>query len=152
LLGLFIPSALNKEMIHKLHPWVAYGIMPIFAFANAGVPLGDIAAEQMMSPMPLGIILGLFAGKQLGIFTFSWCAIKLQLATKPQGASWLGFYSVCIIAGVGFTMSLFIGGLAFADPALVQEMRLAVLIGSLLSALAGMLLYALSIGRTLKKP
>ncbi|MFW0776712.1 MAG: Na+/H+ antiporter NhaA [Rickettsiales bacterium] len=151
LLGLIIPVALGKKAIHTLHPWVAFGIMPLFAFANAGVPLDGITTDHLMSPMPLGIIAGLFVGKQLGIFAFSWVAVKTKMADMPIGVNWLQFYAIGMIAGIGFTMSLFIGGLAFTDPLLQIETRLGVIVGSLLSAMFGAFLLWLALRPSLNK-
>jgi NhaA family Na+:H+ antiporter len=136
LLGLLMPRKLGDQCIHALHGWVAFGIMPLFAFANAGVALGNISLAQLAEPMPLGIIAGLFLGKQLGIFSFCWLAVKLRLAELPAGASWKQLYAVAVVAGIGFTMSLFIGALAFAGKE-QDVMRMSVLAGSLLSALVG---------------
>jgi NhaA family Na+:H+ antiporter len=152
ILGLIMPLDLAKRAIHALHPWVAFGIMPIFAFANAGVPLAGMTLEHMTAPMPLGIMLGLFFGKQLGIFGFCWVAVKIGIARLPERATWLELYAVGIIAGIGFTMSLFIGMLAFLDPKLQDQMRLGVLGGSLLSAVVGSALMAYALRRKLSKP
>jgi len=151
LLAFFIPLPAAKKLIHNLHSWVAFGVMPLFAFANAGVPLAGVTAEQLLMPMPLGIILALFWGKQIGIFFFAWGAIKLRLANKPHNTSWFELYAISIIAGIGFTMSLFIGGLAFVDPKMQADMRLGVMIGSLLSLIFGVLAILASIRlKTLK--
>ena len=151
LLGMMMPGALGKRCIDGLHPWVAYGIIPLFAFANAGIPLVGISANTLVASLPLGILLGLFAGKQLGIFLCAWLAIKLKLATKLRGVSWLTFYAVSIIAGIGFTMSLFIGSLAFADTVTQIEVRRGVIVGSLLSALVGSMLLWISTRGSLSK-
>lgn len=136
-LGLLIPlPAPAQKLEHALHPCVAYGIMPLFAFFNAGVPLAGVTWESFAQPLTLGIIAGLFVGKQLGIFGASWLALRLLKVPPPP--NWLAFYGVCLLAGIGFTMSLFIGMLAFeGNEIMLQEMRLGVLIGSVLSALAG---------------
>lgn len=131
-------SPLDKVM-KDLHPWVTFGILPLFAFANAGVALGDLTLMKLIAPIPLGIALGLFAGKQIGIFGASWLAIKSGLCRMPEGANWAQIYAVSIIAGIGFTMSLFIGMLAFTDPAYAADVRIGVLSGSLLSAIIGYL-------------
>ena len=131
-------SPLDKVM-KELHPWVTFGILPLFAFANAGVALGDFTLMKLMAPIPLGIAVSLFAGKQIGIFGASWLAIKSGLCRMPEGANWAQIYAVSIIAGIGFTMSLFIGMLAFTDPAYAADMRIGVLSGSLLSAIIGYL-------------
>jgi NhaA family Na+:H+ antiporter len=119
---------------HALSPWVSYAILPVFAFANAGVALGD---APLWAPLPLAVAAGLFFGKQVGVFGAMRGAVALGLAEKPEGAGWAQLYGVALLAGIGFTMSLFIGGLAFADPVLIEEVKVGVLAGSLLSALAG---------------
>ncbi len=128
-----------RELEHILHPWVAYGIMPIFAFANAGVPLVGITVATLLSPLPLGIAMGLFVGKQISIFGSVWLAVKLRLCALPQGATWPQIYGVALLCGVGFTMSLFIGTLAFEDPQRAVGVRIGVLGGSILSAIIGYL-------------
>jgi Na+:H+ antiporter, NhaA family len=122
---------------HSLHPWVAFGILPIFALANSGVSLTGMSPTSLLLPLPLGIALGLFAGKQLGAFAATWLSVRLGLSALPEGASWLQMYGVCVLTGVGFTMSLFIGTLAFVDEGQVSAVRLGVLVGSLLSAVLG---------------
>jgi Na+:H+ antiporter, NhaA family len=127
-------STLHR-MEHGLHPWVAFGIVPLFGFANAGVALGgDIAP---LAPLPLAIALGLFVGKQVGVFGSVWLAVKLKLATRPSKASWPQVYGVSLLCGIGFTMSLFIGGLAFPDQPQADAVKIGVLMGSLLSAVVG---------------
>ena len=123
---------------HGLHPWVAFFIIPVFALANAGVTLAglDILAA-LFSPVSLGIIIGLFIGKQFGIFAFSFVAVKLKLASLPEGVNWKNLYGAGILAGIGFTMSLFIAGLAFNDPALLDLSKIGILTGSLLSGILG---------------
>ncbi|MBX3564335.1 MAG: Na+/H+ antiporter NhaA [Sphingomonas sp.] len=122
---------------HGLHPWVAFGIIPIFGFANAGVSFAGIGIEHILAPLPLGVAAGLFVGKQLGVFGAVWACDRYHIAPKPGGATWLQIYGTALLCGIGFTMSLFIGGLAFADPLLVDEVKIGVLGGSILSALAG---------------
>ncbi|MBB5687616.1 Na+/H+ antiporter NhaA [Sphingobium boeckii] len=123
---------------HALHPTVAYAIVPLFGFANAGVSLSGMGMAQLLAPLPLGIAAGLFMGKQIGIFGSIWLCVKLGLAGKLGGASWLQIYGVALLCGIGFTMSLFIGALAFpGNAALVEEAKIGVLLGSLLSALTG---------------
>ena len=149
LLGMFIPlkgtsetESPLRELEHALHPWVAYLVLPVFAFANAGISLDGLTLDSVLAPVPLGIALGLFVGKQLGVFTFSWLAIKLGLAQMPDRVRWSGLYGVALLTGVGFTMSLFIGSLAFEEtgsPDLVVDDRLGILLGSALSAIAGWL-------------
>ena len=129
-----------KEIEHNLHFWVAFMILPMFAFVNAGVNISNISLTQMGGSVPVGIMLGLFIGKQLGVFGFSWLAIKLKLAVLPSGCSWLQLYGVSILTGIGFTMSLFISSLAFVDPATFQYTdKLAILIGSFASGVCGYL-------------
>ncbi len=123
-----------------LSPWVAFLIVPVFGFVNAGVSLHGLSVEQLLSPLPVGIAAGLFAGKQLGVALVSWLLISTGLARIPEGATAAQFYGVAILCGIGFTMSLFIGGLAYPDNEVLQsELKIGVLSGSLLSALAGMI-------------
>ncbi len=122
---------------HALHPWSAFGIVPLFGFANAGVSLTGVGLETFAQPLVLGIALGLFVGKQTGILAAIWGADRLGIARRPTGVSWGQFYGMALIAGIGFTMSLFIGGLAFADPAQMDAVKIGVLAGSIASALAG---------------
>ena len=130
-----------KELEHDLHPWVVYGILPLFAFANAGVSFAGVTPSSLLEPVPLGIAAGLFLGKQLGVFLPILAAIRLGIAEKPENATWLQMYGVAALCGVGFTMSLFIGSLAFENPADDQSfaapIRLGVLSGSILSGLLG---------------
>ena len=130
---------LNLE--HSLSPYVAFGIMPLFALANAGVILDNFSFNSMLLPVPLGIICGLFLGKQIGVFLFSYLSIKLKIAEMPSNSNWLKFYGVGILTGIGFTMSLFVGNLAFFDNQnILDEVKIGVLVGSALSALIGYLL------------
>ncbi|MEO8557860.1 MAG: Na+/H+ antiporter NhaA [Rhodospirillales bacterium] len=135
-----------KQLEHALHPWVAYAILPIFAFANAGVSLAGISLNSFAAPVSLGIAAGLFVGKQFGIFLGMLAMVKLKLARMPADSSWPMLYAVAILCGIGFTMSLFIGGLAF-DESYAAQLRLGVLTGSILSALAGYLLMKVSVRR-----
>ena len=129
------------KLEHILSPYVAFGIMPLFAFANAGVVLNDISINTILSPAPLGIICGLFFGKQIGVFLFSFLAVKLKLAEMPTNSNWIKFYGVGILTGIGFTMSLFVGNLAFFDYSNnLDGVKIGVLIGSSLSAIVGYLL------------
>ncbi len=130
------PSPLHK-LEHGLHPWVAFGILPIFAFANAGVSLAGLTLDSLVKPATLGVALGLFLGKQIGVMAFSYFAVALRTARLPEGASWAQLYGVACLTGVGFTMSLFISGLAFEDAGRMEEVRLGVLLGSIASALVG---------------
>lgn len=140
------PYSPLEQAEHRMHPWVNFGILPLFAFANAGVDFGGVSISQLLTPIPLGIALGLFVGKQLGVMAFTWVAIRSGLGSKPEGVSWLELYGAALLAGIGFTMSLFIGLLAFPEPQYAADIRLGVLTGSLLSAIAGycVLRYALS--------
>ena len=123
---------------HGLHPWVAFAIVPLFGFANAGVDVRGLGLDQIFAPLPLGIAAGLFFGKQVGIFGSVWLAVKLGIAGKLRGATWLQIYGVSVLCGIGFTMSLFIGGLAFPGNALlIEEAKIGILMGSLVAALTG---------------
>ena len=133
--------SLLLKIEHVLSPYVAFGIMPLFALANAGVVLDGISFSSLLSPVPLGILCGLFFGKQIGVFLFSFISIKLKLAEMPSNSSWIKFYGVGILTGIGFTMSLFVGNLAFANSLNNMDgVKIGVLIGSFLSALAGYLI------------
>ena len=130
--------SLLTKIEHNISSYVAFGIMPLFALANAGVSLDGINLESLLSPVPLGIVLGLFVGKQIGVFLFSIIAIKLKIAQMPNNANWMSFYGVGILAGIGFTMSLFIGNLAFVENIeYIDGVKIGVLTGSLLSTLIG---------------
>ncbi|RXJ82281.1 Na+/H+ antiporter NhaA [Arcobacter sp. F2176] len=130
-----------RHMEHNLHNWVAFFILPLFAFVNAGVDLREIDFTKMTHGVPLGIMLGLFFGKQLGVFIFSFVAVKLKLAHIPKCTSWLQIYGIAVLTGIGFTMSLFIDSLAFADDTrYFYTDRLAILIGSLFSGILGYLI------------
>ena len=122
-----------------LHPWVTYLVLPLFAFANAGVLLTGVTPQIFMGLIPLGIIAGLVIGKPVGLFVFSWLAVALGLCERPEGTNWQQILGVGFLAGIGFTMSLFIGMLAFPDPAYTAEVRLGVICGSVISALLGLL-------------
>ena len=145
LLALTIPHNMknNKESMllkleHGLSPYVAFGIMPVFAFANAGVSLEGLTFKTLLNPVPLGIVLGLFFGKQIGVFVLSYISIKLKFADKPTGSTWPALYAVSILTGIGFTMSLFVGNLAFANNLEYMDgVKIGVLTGSLLSTLFG---------------
>ncbi|HEX9184623.1 MAG TPA: Na+/H+ antiporter NhaA [Burkholderiales bacterium] len=138
-LAFFVPRKAGRMLEHDLHPPVAYVILPLFAFANAGVPLAGLSLDSLMAPLPLGIIAGLVLGKSLGIFGVSWLAIRGGLAPMPAGATWGSLFGLSLLCGVGFTMSLFIGGLAFEGlgPEYAVMTRLGILAGSLIAALAG---------------
>ena len=139
--GTDTPSPLEQAET-ALEPWVHFAILPLFAFANAGVSLTGLRFADLAAPIPLGIAAGLFIGKQIGIFASAWLAIQIGLAERPAGASWLQLYGVAILGGIGFTMSLFVGTLAFADASQAGPVRLGVLAGSLLSAGIGYLVLA----------
>jgi NhaA family Na+:H+ antiporter len=128
-----------EKLEHDLHPAVAYGILPLFAFANTGISFEGLTLQSLFHTVPLGIAAGLFIGNQLGVFGFSWVAIKLKLAKIPQGASWVQLYGVSLLCGIGFTMSLFISSLAFEQggPDYVVNDRLGILVGSLASGIFG---------------
>ena len=145
LLALTIPhnvkdkkNSLLLRLEHGITPYVAFGIMPIFAFANAGVSLEGLTFKSLLAPVPLGIVSGLFFVKQIGVFVFSYISVKLKFADKPNNSTWGAFYAVSILTGIGFTMSLFVGNLAFAnDLQYVDGVKIGVLVGSLLSTLFG---------------
>lgn len=126
-----------RHLEHILKPWVAFGILPLFAFANAGVSLSGLTLSALLEPVPLGIAAGLFLGKQLGVMAFTWLGVRTNLCQLPEGARWPELYGVALLTGIGFTMSLFIGTLAFDDPAYSAGVRLGVLTGSTLSAVCG---------------
>ncbi len=130
--------SMAKEMEHDLHYWVAFLILPLFAFVNAGVSLKGISLNDMLNSVPLGIMLGLFIGKQAGVFGFSYAAIKLKLAKLPEGSSWIQLYGLSVLTGIGFTMSLFIDSLAYNDTQIYHYAdKLAVILGSTLSGIVG---------------
>lgn len=156
LLALFIPlkgkdeqqDAPLDKLEHALSPWVTFLILPLFGFANAGVSLGGLTMDDLLSPVPVGVALGLFIGKQIGVFGMALLAIKTGLAPRPHGSSWSQIYGVSVLCGIGFTMSLFIGNLAFArSPLLVDEVKIGVLAGSIVAALVGMLILRFSSSR-----
>ena len=129
---------------HGLAPYVLFLIVPIFAFANAGVSLEGLSLADLMAPLPLGIALGLVLGKQIGVFGLTWLTVKSGLAQLPHGVTWVHIYGLACLAGIGFTMSLFIGSLSFGDAALMDAVRLGVLSGSLVSGLIGFTVLRLS--------
>ncbi len=129
------------KLEHAISPYVAFGIMPLFAFANAGVSLGGLTFGSLLNTVPLGILVGLFVGKQLGVFVFSYISIKLKFAQMPNNSNWINFYGVGILTGIGFTMSLFVGNLAFVENIqYIDGVKIGVLSGSLLSTVFGYLL------------
>ncbi len=130
-------TPLLENMEHGLHKWIAFVVIPIFGFANAGVRLIGISPADLLAPLPLGIALGLLIGKQIGIVGFAWIAVKSGFASLPEGVGWRKIHGLSLLAAIGFTMSLFIGNLAFADPAQVDAVKIGVLAGSLVAALSG---------------
>ncbi|MFH2040189.1 MAG: Na+/H+ antiporter NhaA [Chloroflexota bacterium] len=155
IVAMFIPIRSNskpdysplKELEHDLHPIVAFIVLPIFAFANAGISIRNVGVEQIFHAVPIGIALGLFLGKQFGIFGMSWLFIKLKLTRLPAELSWASMYGTAVLCGVGFTMSLFIGSLAFEETGmnLFFDERLGIILGSLLSGIFGYLVLGLSL-------
>ncbi len=130
--------SLLVKLEHAISPYVAFMIMPLFAFANAGVSLSGLSIATLLNPVPLGILCGLFFGKQIGVLLFSFVSIKLKFAEMPNNSNWLSFYGVSILTGIGFTMSLFVGNLAFVENIQYMDgVKIGVLVGSLLSTLAG---------------
>jgi Na+:H+ antiporter, NhaA family len=152
-LGFMIPLSVKnasgesmlKSAEHTLHPWVAYFILPLFAFANAGINFDGMSMSMASDPVPLGIAAGLFFGKQIGIFTVCFTLIKLKLAKLPEDSTWLQFYGVCIMCGIGFTMSLFIGGLAFNSTFLITETKIGVMAGSITSGIVGYIVLSIAL-------
>ncbi len=153
--GFAIPLAPGREggqsplraLEHMLHPWVAFLVLPAFAFANAGVKLTGLSLTAVAEPVTLGILLGLFAGKQIGVWGALWLAIRAGLGRMPEGANQVQLYGLALLCGIGFTMSLFIGGLAFDDQAHGVQVRIGVLAGSILSAVVGAALLKMAAGR-----
>ena len=126
------------KLEHTISPYVAFGIMPIFAFANAGVSLEGINLSSLLNPVPLGILCGLFFGKQLGVFLFSYLSIKFKFAEMPNNSNWITLYGVGVLTGIGFTMSLFVGNLAFSEATEhIDGVKIGVLLGSLASTVFG---------------
>jgi Na+:H+ antiporter, NhaA family len=155
-LGLLIPlgegesDGVSEKLLHALHPWVAFAILPIFAFANAGVPIFGLSLANLLEPVPLGIAAGLFIGKQIGVFGFIWASVKLGLAKMDGSLNWKMLFGMAALCGIGFTMSLFVGSLSF-DVTHVEYLlthRLGILLGSLLSAVLGFTI----LSRVLPKP
>ena len=138
-----------RELEHDLHQLVAFGVLPMFAFVNAGIDLSGVGLDSLLHSVPLGIAAGLFVGKQVGIFALCFVAVKLGLARMPDGANWGSLYGVSILCGVGFTMSLFVGSLAFENAVLDQSMifdeRLGIILGSLLSGVMGYIVLHLTL-------
>ena len=148
MLAAIIPHRKKKEdfslllkLEHMLSPYVAFGIMPLFALANAGVVLKGLTFDSLLAPVPLGILCGLFFGKQIGVFLFSYISVKLKFAEMPSNSNWIKFYGVGVLTGIGFTMSLFVGNLAFVESVnYLDGVKIGVLAGSFLSAVVGYLL------------
>jgi NhaA family Na+:H+ antiporter len=136
------PHSPAKTLARWLHPWTKYYILPLFAFANAGVSLTNIQFSDMTSALPIGVALGLFIGKPLGIFSISWLAVKFKIATLPEGVNFKQIFAVSVLCGIGFTMSMFITSLAFTDPVMADLSRLGILMGSTLAAVVGYYLLA----------
>ena len=133
------------KLEHAISPYVAFGIMPLFAFENAGVSLDGLSFTSLLDKVPLGIVLGLFLGKQFGVFLFSYASIKLKFAQMPSNSNWYNFYGVGVLTGIGFTMSLFVGNLAFVENVEYMDgVKIGVLTGSLLSTLFGYFLILLT--------
>ena len=129
-----------EDMEHGLHPWVAFLVVPIFALANAGVSFAGMQVSAVLEPLPLGIALGLLLGKQIGIFGFAWLTVKTGISTLPPGVSWMQIWGLSLIAAIGFTMSLFIGNLAFSSPEMINAVKVGVLSGSIVAAIAGVII------------
>ena len=146
LLAIFVPHKKTKQRSlltcaeNKLHPWVAYLIMPLFALTNAGVYLGDVSLASLSNPVPLGIMTGLFFGKQIGVFFTTFLLIKMGYARLPSGSNWIQMYGIAMLAGIGFTMAMFINFLAFDTDIYINQAKIAILIASFTSAVLGYIL------------
>ena len=137
--------SLLVKIEHAISPYVAFMIMPLFAFANAGVNLEGLSLSSLLAPVPLGILCGLFFGKQIGVLLFSYVSIKFKFAEAPNNSNWLSLYGVSILTGIGFTMSLFVGNLAFVENAQYMDgVKIGVLTGSLLSTVFGYVILLMS--------
>jgi NhaA family Na+:H+ antiporter len=154
LLGLCIPGkgagehSPLKHLEHGMHSWVVFGILPVFGFANAGVDLSGASFDSLLNPVALGVCLGLFLGKQIGIFGFCWLAIKAGIAEMPKNGSWFKLYGVSALAGIGFTMSLFIGNLAYGAGELMEASKMGILMGSFLAGTVGFYMVKIGIKST----
>lgn len=137
-----------KHLEHTLHPWITFGVLPIFAFANAGVSFAGVSWPMLLAPLPLGIAVGLVVGKQLGVLGFMAAAIRIGWARLPAGVSWLQLYGLACLTGIGFTMSLFIGNLAFDDTQKMEAVKVGVMLGSAISGITGYLLLRASARKT----
>ena len=146
LLAIFVPHKKTKQgslltcAENKLHPWVAYLIMPLFALTNAGVYLGDVSLASLSNPVPLGIMTGLFFGKQIGVFFTTFLLIKMGYARLPSGSNWIQMYGIALLTGIGFTMAMFINFLAFDTDIYINQAKIAILIASFMSAVLGYIL------------
>ncbi len=146
LLAIFVPHKKTKQgslltcAENKLHPWVAYLIMPLFALTNAGVYLGDVSLASLSNPVPLGIMTGLFFGKQIGVFFTTFLLIKMGYARLPSGSNWIQMYGIAMLSGIGFTMAMFINFLAFDTDIYINQAKIAILIASFTSAVLGYIL------------
>jgi NhaA family Na+:H+ antiporter len=142
------------EMEHALHPWVAYGILPLFAFANAGISLAGLGLDDLLEPVPLGIMLGLMVGKPVGVMLFAWAVVASGFARLPERVQWMQMLGAAFLCGIGFTMSLFIGALAFEQQVAAQIVsdRLGILCGSLVSAVIGYLLLRFALPTSARRP
>ncbi len=140
----------SRHLEHILHPWVAYGVLPVFAFANAGIAFAGVSSEAVLGTVSTGIVFGLLFGKQIGVFGMTALAVGLGIAKKPEGSSWAMLYGIALICGIGFTMSLFIGSLAFEHGGFDQDagVKIGVISGSVLSAFLGWLVLHLSLPKT----
>lgn len=152
ILALTIPSGALERLEHALNPYVAFFVLPVFAIFNAGVSFRGLDASRAMSALPLGIACGLFFGKQIGIFGASWLAVRSGFATLPRGVNWRMMYGAALLGGIGFTMSLFIGSLAFDSSDLATETKLGVFAGSLVSAAAGYAFLRAAVARRPRSP
>ena len=141
-----------QQLEHDVHPWVAFVIIPVFALANAGVTLDTGLLDALSGRVALGVLAGLVVGKQVGIFAFAWLAIRTGIATKPRGVSWRQIYGVCWLGGIGFTMSIFITGLALDNQELVSESKLAILVSSLICGAVGWWILRTPSRRTRRPP
>jgi NhaA family Na+:H+ antiporter len=148
------PKSLLRYLEHALHPWVAFGVLPIFAFANAGVPIIGLSVVDALQPVPFGIVTGLFFGKQIGILAMCWLAVRLGIASRPEGVGWWQLSGTALLCGIGFTMSLFIASLAFeqGSAAYLGLERLGILIGSLVSGVLGYVVLRASLSRRAGTP
>ena len=141
----FHKNSMLIKLEHAISPYVAFGIMPIFAFANAGVSFDGLSFASLLNPVPLGILCGLFFGKQFGVFIFSYLSIKFKFAEMPNNSNWIKLYGVGVLTGIGFTMSLFVGNLAFVEsPEHMSGVKIGVLLGSLASTLFGYMIILFS--------